>query len=266
MLANDIVVQGIPFDLNSSFKRGPALAPGRIRKALFSTSTNMWTENGINLGKDPRWHFLPDLALSKTGEEFAEIQRRTAHHLNEELRVISLGGDHSITYPLIQAYAEKYEKLNIFHLDAHPDLYDQLDGNRLSHACPFARIMEEFPNIRLVQAGIRTANDHQREQAARFGVEMIEMGKIDEIPQILFDGPVYLSLDLDCLDPAFAPGVSHYEPGGMTTREVLGSIQRLTGELVGADIVEYNPENDPQGITGMVAAKLLKEILARMLV
>jgi len=265
VLENDIVVQGVPFDLNSSFKRGSASAPDRIREALFSGSTNMWTENGIDLGENPHWHLLTDLGFPDQGNEFQEIERQTSTHLINGLKVISLGGDHSITYPLIQAYARKYEKLNIFHLDAHPDLYDELDGNRHSHACPFARIMEQFPQIRLVQAGIRTANGHQREQAARFGVEMIEMREFTEKRQPVFDGPVYLSLDLDCLDPAFAPGVSHYEPGGMTTREVLSIIQKLTGQLVGADIVEYNPEHDPQGITGMVAAKLLKEILAKML-
>ena len=262
---NNIVVQGIPFDLNSSFRRGPALAPIRIRESLFSRSANMWTENGLDLEEDSRWQLLPDLTLLDKGMEFAEIERQTNVHLNDGLRVISLGGDHSITYPLIRAYAKKHEALNIFHMDAHPDLYDELDSNRHSHACPFARIMEEFPKIRLVQAGIRTATGHQREQATRFGVEMIEMRELGRLQQLVFDGPVYLSLDLDVLDPAFAPGVSHYEPGGMTTREVLNSIQKLTGQLVGADIVEFNPKYDPQGITAMVAAKFLKEILGKML-
>lgn len=265
MVQNDIIVQGIPFDRNSSFKRGPASAPACIREALFSNSANMWTEYGLDLEENNRWHMQPDLALSKAGEEFTDIQQQTSRLLHNGLRVISLGGDHSITYPLIQAYAEKYKNLNVLHLDAHPDIYDELDGNRYSHACPFARIMEDFPEIRLVQAGIRTATGHQREQAARFNVEMIEMRNIEQLQQIFFDGPVYLSLDMDCLDPAFAPGVSHYEPGGMTTREVIHSIQKLTGNMVGADIVEYNPETDLQGITGMVAAKLLKEILGKML-
>ena len=94
---------------------------------------------------------------------------------------------------------------------------------------------------------------------------MIEMKDLERVNTISFDGPVYLSLDLDCLDPAFAPGVSHYEPGGMSTREAIGLIQNCSGRIIGADIVEYNPERDPQGITAMVAAKLLKEILGRMI-
>ena len=176
-----------------------------------------------------------------------------------------MGGDHSITYPIIRSYAKHYNNLSILQLDAHPDLYDELDDNRFSHACPFARIMEENLIKRLVQAGIRTMTGHQSEQAQRFGVEVIEMKEINKAKEISFNGPVYLSLDMDCLDPAFAPGVSHYEPGGMSTRRLLGIIQNLKGKLVGADIVEYNPKRDPQGITAMVAAKLLKEIIARML-
>jgi len=159
----------------------------------------------------------------------------------------------------------KFQNLNILQFDAHPDLYDELDGNRFSHACPFARIMEENLAERLVQVGIRTLTGHQHEQAKRFGVEIIEMKNFEAAKEIAFDGPVYISLDMDCLDPAFAPGVSHHEPGGMSSRDVLEIIQNLKGKLVGADIVEYNPKRDFQGMTGMVAGKLLKEIIGRML-
>jgi len=108
-------------------------------------------------------------------------------------------------------------------------------------------------------------NGHQRQQAKRFGVEVIDMKNIKNAENIVFDGPVYLSLDLDCLDPAFAPGVSHHEPGGLSTRQLLEIIQNFSGQLVGADIVEYNPNRDINGVTGMGAAKLLKEILSKML-
>jgi arginase len=260
-----ISVLGVPFDKNSSFLKGAALAPPSIRKALLSTSTNLWTENGIDLSANTDWNILEDLDLKDTNKAFGQIENRINELLLQKARVISLGGDHSITYPIIRSYAKYYSNLNILHFDAHPDLYDELDGNRFSHACPFARIMEENIVKRLVQVGIRTMTGHQREQAKRFGVEVIEMKDISKADQILFNGPVYLSLDMDCLDPAFAPGVSHYEPGGMSTRQLLGIIQNLQGNLVGADIVEYNPKRDSQGITGMVAAKLLKEIVGRML-
>lgn len=263
--AEDIAVLGVPYDRNSSFRRGPVLAPVRIREALFSESSNMWTENAIDLGLMAGWQILDDLALEDHGKAFGKIESKITELLKRTARVISLGGDHSITYPVIRSYGKEFSDLSILQLDAHPDLYDELDGNRYSHACPFARIMEEKLVKRLVQVGVRTLTGHQREQAKRFGVEIIEMREINKADGIIFTGPVYLSLDLDCIDPAFAPGVSHYEPGGMSTRDVLGIIQNLKGKIVGADIVEYNPERDPQGITGMVAGKLLKEIIGRMM-
>ncbi len=179
--------------------------------------------------------------------------------------MVTLGGDHSISYPLVRSHARVHSGLTILHLDAHPDLYDELDGSRLSHGCPFARVMEEGLAARMVSLGIRTANPHQREQAKRFGVETF--GPTDDLTAVLASlaPPLYLSLDLDVLDPAFAPGISHYEPGGLSTRQVLDIIHALPCPLTGADIVELNPDRDIHGMTAMVAAKLLKEIVAGML-
>ena len=142
---------------------------------------------------------------------------------------------------------------------------DEFEGDRFSHACPFARVMENHLADRLVQVGIRTLTPHLRAQAERFGVEVIDMHAFASGQRPEVDGPVYLSLDLDALDPAFAPGVSHWEPGGLTTRDVITIIQSLGGRLIGADVVEYNPVRDPSGVTAMVAAKLVKEIASRML-
>ena len=265
--SGEIALLGVPFDRNSSFRKGPALAPAQIREALFSESTNMWTEKGIDLGTMSGWKAFDDLVLSDldTQTAFATIESAIHELLKKKARVVALGGDHSITYPIIKAYGREYSNLSILQLDAHPDLYDELNHNRYSHACQFARIMEENLVQRLVQVGVRSITGHQREQAKRFNVEIIEMIEKTRINELTFTGPVYLSLDMDCLDPAFAPGVSHHEPGGMSTREVIEIIQNLKGNVVGADIVELNPELDPLKITGMVAGKLLKEILGRML-
>ena len=179
-------------------------------------------------------------------------------------RTLVIGGDHSVTYSILRATAAHHRPFTILHIDAHPDLYDSLDGNRFSHACPFARIMEAGLAARLVQVGIRTLNAHQREQAERFGVEMIDMAAWGDGQRPVIDGPMYVSLDLDGLDPAFAPGVSHHEPGGLTTREVLDLLHTLPGPIIGADIVEFNPVRDPLGLTAAVAAKLVKELLGLM--
>src|SRR4030095_2361691 len=127
---------------------------------------------------------------------------------------------------------------------------------------PFARIMEQKLVKRLVQVGIRTFTAHQRDQVKKFGVETIEMRNVTADLQLEFESPVYIALDVDALDPAFAPGVSHREPCGLSTRQAIDLIQRLKGKVVGADIVEFNPRMDPLHITGTVCAKILKEIAA----
>jgi agmatinase len=179
---------------------------------------------------------------------------------------ISLGGDHSVTYPVLRAVNERYSPVTILHVDAHADLYDEFEGDRFSHACPFARIMEERLATRLIQVGIRTLTRHQREQADRFGVEVIDMRAWTAGLRPLIDSgeTVYLSLDLDGLDPAFAPGVSHPEPGGLSVRDVLGLIHGLACHFVGADVVECNPDVDPTGVTAVVGAKFVKEIAGQM--
>ena len=261
-----ISLLGIPFDANSSYLRGPAQAPQAIRDELYSGSSNLWTEDGIDLGRPGSFHDAGDVAIpDDAAAAFLATESAVDQTLKRGHPLICLSGDHSVTYPTIKAFHAHHPDLTILHFDAHPDLYDVLDGNRLSHACPFARIMEEQLARRLVQVGIRTINQHQLSQAARFGVEVITMRNLDRFSSLKFEGPLFISLDLDVLDPAFAPGISHYEPGGMSVREVLGCIQGLKVPVVGADIVEYNPTRDLHGRTAMVCAKFLKEIAAAML-
>lgn len=263
--SGSICVMGIPLDKNASFLKGPALAPNRIRDSYFSSSSNLWAEAGLDLGAIENLYDMGDLDFENGENDFHHITKHIKTILSAGNMLVCLGGDHSITYPVIEAYSAVYHRLNILHLDAHPDLYDSLDGNPDSHASPFARIMEKKLAGRLVQAGIRTMNGHQREQADRFSVEVHEMKDgFDWLKSLEFEGPVYISLDMDCLDPAFAPGVSHHEPGGMTTRQVLDIIQNVKGNVIGADIVEVNPKRDIHNMTSMVAGKFLKEIIARI--
>ena len=262
-----ITVLGIPFDGNSSFEKGAAQAPAVIRESLHSQAGNLCAENGLDLGAWSGWSDLGDLDPGDpeaSEQAFPRIEAALGALLAREARVVTLGGDHSITYPILRATSARYERLSVLQLDAHSDLYDELAGNRHSHACPFARIMEERRLERLVQVGIRTLTTHQREQAARFGVEIHELATAGVPAGLTFKGNVYLSIDMDVLDPAFAPGVSHPEPGGLSTRDLIGIIQNLRGRLVGADLVEFNPDRDPWGLTARVASKLVKELIARM--
>jgi agmatinase len=260
-----VALVGVPWDENSSFLSGAALAPARIREALWSGETNLCSEDGTDLSAEPGWIDVGDLDLAGGAAAQAQIEAAIGALLARDARVQCLGGDHAVTHPIMRAFGAKYAGLTILHLDAHPDLYDQFEGSRSSHACPFARIMEEELAARLVQVGIRTMTPHQREQARRFGVDVVQMRDYHPGLDLGLHGPLYISIDLDVLDPAFVPGVSHHEPGGFSVRELLRIIQNLRAPVVGVDIVELNPHRDPLGCTAMVAAKLLKEVTALML-
>jgi agmatinase len=261
---------GIPLDVNSSYLRGAAEAPAKIREALGCDASNKWTELGVDLSAAGAFADAGDLQLknapASVAEDFAQIERAVGEFLKKGKSPVSLGGDHSVTYPILKGFARRYPELTIVHFDAHPDLYDEFEGSRVSHACPFARIMEERLAKRLVQVGIRTMNGHQREQAARFGVEVVEMRALPAYDRLKIPGPLYVSFDMDVLDPAFAPGISHREPGGMTVREAIAHLHAIEGNIVGADVVEYNPRQDVSGMTATVAAKIVKEILGKMIV
>ncbi|MCK4889467.1 MAG: agmatinase [Candidatus Aminicenantes bacterium] len=252
---------GIPFDEKSSFLKGCAKAPPLIRESLNSYAINSFAENGVDI-RDENIIDRGDYSV----KELSEVVNIADEFLRKGDSILALGGDHSITYPLVKACSGYYSGIEILHIDAHPDLYDELEGDRLSHACPFARIMEEKLAARLVQVGIRTINTHQREQAEKFGVEIIAMKEfsVSDVPD--FSNPVYISVDLDGIDPAFAPGVSHHEPGGLSSRQVVDIIGNINVPVIGGDIVEYNPGRDVSGITSALAAKLVKEILSKMVV
>ncbi len=255
---------GIPFDAQSSYLRGAADAPTKIRESLHCDASNSWTELGVDLGVAEIYGDAGDLLFSQK-DAFAAIEAGVGSLIDQGNRPVSLGGDHSITFPIVKAVARRHPELTIFHFDAHPDLYEEFEGNRLSHACPFARIMEAGLAKRLVQLGIRTINRHQREQAERFGVQVVEMRALPAYAKLSATGPVYVTFDMDVLDPGFAPGVSHREPGGMSVREAIAHLHAIEGQIVGADLVEYNPLQDIAGVTATVAAKILKEILGKMI-
>ena len=253
---------GLPTDSHSSFLRGAAAAPPAIRHALASGHSNSATESGLELGQDIRVDDHGDLPLEESPGDIDRIREAASSAAREGIIPIFLGGDHMVTSPIVAGLVAVHGPVNILHFDAHPDLYDDFGGDPLSHASPFARIMEAGHAKRLAQVGIRTLNRHCREQAQRFGVEIVEMRHFAPEWVPIPESPLYVSIDLDALDPAFAPGVSHHEPGGLSVRDILSVLHRVSGPIVGADIVEYNPSRDVNGVTAVVAAKLVKEVAA----
>lgn len=258
---------GLPYDATSSFLRGPAAAPAAIRAALDSSSWNGWSEELVDTRAPGILTDAGDVEIPmESAAARAAIEAGVAQVIAEGARPVALGGDHAVTYPVLRAIHATRGPVTVLHIDAHPDLYEEYEGDRYTHASPFARIMELGLAKRLVQVGIRAMNGHQREQAGRYGVEVIDMRAWSRGERPLVEaGPVYISIDLDGIDPAHAPGVSHREPGGLTVRDVICLVQDVGGEIVGADVVEYNPSRDVSDLTAMVAAKLVRELAGRML-
>ena len=191
--------------------------------------------------------------------------------------LVALGGDHSITLPLLRALSRKSGPPALIHLDAHVDTWPENFGQKYAHGSVFYHAIEEglVQPGRMVQVGIRSPVERGvHDWTLARGVVMITAQDVHEqgppaiaeqVRQVIGNGPVYLSFDIDVLDPAFAPGVSHREPGGMSVREVLEHLHSITATIVGADIVEYNPSRDVSELTGTVAGKILKELLGKML-
>ena len=258
-----ISLLGIPHDKNSSFMKGPAEAPAAIRRELASDGHGLWSETGIDLGAG-RLVDHGDLRFDGAADPWDLIERDVGRAMGSGDPLICLGGDHAVTHPIMRAVHRRHAALTILHIDAHPDIYHAYQGNPRSHTSPFARIMEERLADRLIQVGLRTVNDHHRDQFKRFGVEAVEMARCGGKLEFDLATPVYLSMDIDALDPAYAPGVSHREPGGLSPRQVIDLVQAIERPIVAADIVEYNPRCDIAGMTATVAAKLLKEIAGMM--
>jgi agmatinase len=255
------VLLGVPHDASSSFLRGTARAPSQIRKALASSSSNLFSESLEDIA---RLLDQGDLPLENSAADRAVIEAAIRERVSAGQRPLCLGGDHSITYPILRGLASAERSLTLLDIDAHPDLYDEFEGDPYSHACWLTRSLEEGLLERVVQVGIRGLTPNQQRNAERFGVEIIDMRAWARGSRPAVQGPIYLSIDIDGIDPGFVPGISHREPGGLTVREVISLVQGLPSSLVGADIVEYNPEQDWQDVTARVCAKLVKEVADAM--
>ncbi len=258
-----VALVGAPHDANSSFLRGAARAPDAIRRVMHNGASNLTSETGFDLGAPGHLKDLGNVVLDDTTEGVMGVTTAISDAMAHDLRPLMLGGDHAVTWPALRAVHAVHGPVDILHFDAHADLYPDFDNNRYSHASPFARVLEEGLCSRLVQVGIRTLNTVQREVVDQYGVETHEWRGAEPMPASLaFERPLYISIDIDALDPAFAPGVSHHEPGGMSTGDIIGLLHRVDADVVGADIVEYNPNRDWQDMTAMVCVKFVKELAA----
>lgn len=276
---------GVCEDRNSSFLRGPAEAPPLIREAFHSDAFNGHCEYGFNVRNEDILKDFGDIGL--LGESFdfptlrSAIEERMRGILEEDRVPFCLGGDHSITYPLVDVLVQLRKEvlgierpLTILHFDAHGDIYPCFEGNPYSHASPFSRILENDLCHNLIQIGVRTITPDQKEQMVKYSTVWIDAkdfpysGKnlepilASHLQHDVHD--IYLTVDMDVLDPSVAPGVSHREFGGLSAGQLIDSILCIPGKIVGADLVEYNPTVDIDGITATCAGKLFQEMIGKI--
>ena len=273
--AVDVGLVGVPFDLGLNYRAGARDGPAGVRSAsriirrMHPTSGIKPFEicNVADLGDAPVNPMNKDRSIEMIEGFFAEL-------VGAGIVPIAIGGDHTIPLPILRALA-KDRPVGVLHFDAHADTLDELCGSKINHATFLRRGHEEglVDAKRVIQVGLRGSrfDDNDIQYGYDVGYSIITMDEyeamgraaaIERIDQVLGDGPVYISLDIDGLDPAFLPGTGVPEIGGLTPRDAQVILRSLQGrELVGADISEISPLHDPTGITCITVANLMFEML-----
>lgn len=276
----DVAFVGIPYDGSTSYRSGTRFGPRAIREQ----SLLLWGyNNALQINPFEKLKVIDygdvDVIPVDILGTFQAVQSEVGRLIDAGCRVISLGGDHSVALPLLRAHASKYGPLAVVHFDAHPDTWDEeFPGRKYSHGTPFRRAIEEglIETSAYLQIGIRgpTPDAHDYADALNLGAQMITLedaltmgpeNVIAKIHEVIGNRPVYLSFDIDVVDPAFAPGTGTPEVGGFSSVQILKLVRGMKGlNLVGCDLVEVSPPFDSQGITAILAANLAFEFLSLM--
>ena len=257
------VIMGIPLDETTSFRPGARFGPSATWEASIALEEFSLRQKRTLLAGN--YYDAGDLVLPMGNVEnaLAVIKDAAKSVLENGQRFMAIGGEHLITYPLVGAMLEKHPDLIVIQLDAHADLRSRLSGTKFSHGTVMRRIIEMLGSGRVYQLGIRSVDEAELK---RPGLSEVHFYKVLEplksiVPKI-GDTPVYLTIDIDVADPAFAPGTGVPEPGGITSQELLDAVSYLAGNnIVGADLVEVAPAYDNTGQTGLLAAAVVRESL-----
>ncbi len=275
----DIAFVGVPYDGAVTNRPGARHGPRELRNASSmmraihpTTRVNPYELRRVGDGGD-----VPFTRLYEPEAAHQDIERCIAGFKKEGVVPLAVGGDHSVTLPVLRALVSD-EPVGLIHIDAHTDTWDEFMGSRYSHGAPFRRAVEErlIDPRRTIQIGIRGAQESTEgwDYSAAAGMRVVFMDEVtrvgvesvaQEALQLVGDGPTYLSFDIDSIDPAFAPGTGTPEIGGLTSVEALTLLRALRGvQLMGADVVEVAPPFDPTGGTSLIAATVLYELLCLM--
>lgn len=255
---------GIPMDFTVSFQPGSRFGPARVREASYAIET-------YSMAQDRDLEELAahdagevELPFGNVAESLLRINQAAETVLGADKKFFALGGEHLVTLPLIQAVVKRYPDLVVVHFDAHADLRDDYMGESLSHATVLRRVCEWIQPGHLYQFGIRSATREEVRFAREFG-HFYPQEVVRPLKQVLGElqgKPVYVTMDIDVIDPAFMPGTGTPEPGGISSREALEAVALLKGlNVVSMDLVETMPAHDLSQRSAVLAAKLVREAL-----
>lgn len=266
----DYVILGVPFDVTSTFRTGARFGPNAIRTASLNIETYSFRSN-VDV-EDLRLHDIGDLHVSAdVGETLERLEKVTSEILNVGKTPVTIGGEHTITLGVLKGLSGKASKTAVISFDAHLDLRDEFMGLRLSHTTFMRRINEEVKPAKIVEAGTRAVCKEELAYAKRAGIEFFTTQQIRKegtahtlknLMQKLSDiKNVYVSIDMDVLDPAYAPAVQNPEPDGLDVHTLLDILCILCDKrVIGFDVVEVAPNYD-NGLSAIQAAKAVFEVL-----
>ncbi len=273
----DVAILGVPYDSATSHRSGTRFGPRKIREMSlllwgYNSTLNIRPLDHLNIVDYGDVSVIPTSIL----HTMEAITNTASHIIESGTTLITLGGDHSIALPLLRAHAKKFGPLNVLHIDAHIDTWEaEFDSVPYSHGTPFRYALQEglINKNGYIQVGIRgpVSGENDYADAINLGARMITIHEVmqkgiqpvlDEIHQRI-KGPLYISLDIDSADPAYAPGTGTPEVGGLTSYQLLQLLRGLNGlDIIGADVVEVSPPYDHGDITSILASNLVFEYLS----
>lgn len=258
-----IVLFGAPFDGTVSFKPGTRFAPSVIRQDSFGLETySPYLNKHL---EDALVHDAGDIdiAYGNTRKTLDRIREKAYTIIESNKIPFLIGGEHLVTLGNIEALSERYPNLKVLHFDAHTDLRDRYEDEKLSHATVMRRVYDLLGEKSIYQFGIRSGLKEEFQFAnTHLTIEPFTLDTVGNVVKSLNDTPIYISLDLDVLDPSTMMGTGTPEPGGVTFKELINALYQLKGlNIVGCDVVELSPHYDTSGVSTAVAAKLIRELL-----
>lgn len=261
---SNVVIFSSPMDCTCSFKTGTRFAGPAIRADSIGIEwyspyfdKDLKDYNTCDIGD-------LDLAVGDVEKDLNEISRVTRLILKDEKKTMMIGGEHLVTFGTIREYVKKYPDLNIIHFDAHTDLREEFLGRKLSHATVLRKCYDMLSTGTLYQFGIRSGDKPEFTWAkTHIHQHLFDTEGIEDCVKALKDKPVYITIDLDCLDPSIFPGTGTPEAGGLTFKELENAILTMRGlnNIVGADMVELSPDYDSSRVSSQVACKVLREMI-----